>query len=117
MLTTIENETYITKFFYGPHKNPTKGKWRNRSTTCRIYKMTAPKTLDMVAEIKVKNCHGEMFVKGIGRKLSFLKAIQTPALEPFAEILLESFEEQCPSSLEFDVSELLRRPSEAVSEA
>jgi len=136
MQTVINGETFITKFFYAQlpdsyfRKIPRsllevdddveivlRGEQRRkfnkaRLTTVKISKMVDG-NLEQVVEASVKSYPTDIYVKAIGRKLAFLKALENPLLKPFAETFLDSFEEQCQRSQGYDVSDLIH-PSESV---
>ena len=103
MRTDINGKIYVTKFQYGKAKNPTKGKWRNRSSVCNIFPVIDDKVSETpIATAKVYNCHGEPFVRALGRYLSFRKAVRNSDLVANETELVESFVAQCPSSMQFE---------------
>lgn len=130
MQTVINGKTYITKFFYtqipdsyfkkvskdssvvirGEQRKRFK---KSRTTTAKVYEMVAGE-LEQIAEASVKSFQKDVYVKAVGRKLAFLKVLETSSLKPFAETFVDSFEEQCQRSQRYDVSNLLHRPSESV---
>jgi len=128
MQTVINGETFITKFFYAQipdsyfRKVPRslldsdeeivlRGEQRRkfnkaRTTTVKVSKMVSGE-LEQVVEASVQSYPTDIYVKALGRKLAFLKALDNPILKPFAETFLDSFEEQCQRSQRYDVSNLL----------
>lgn len=130
MQTVIGDKTYITKFFYDQipdsyFQKVSKGSdvvirgeqrkrfKKSRTTTAKVFEMVSGE-LVQIAEASVKSFQRDIYVKAVGRKLAFLKVLQTPELAPMAETFRDSFEEQCQRSQRYDVSNLLHRPSELV---
>lgn len=125
MQTKIGQKMYITKFFYGKAKNPnSRGLWRNRKTTCAIFEVVqpaietkvgffgkllgkvstrTPAVLKEVCRATTQNRHGEAYVKAVGRRLAFMKAIEHEAVKEHRRILIDSFDSQCASSAENEV--------------
>jgi hypothetical protein len=130
MQTVISGRTFITKFFYDQipdsyFKKTSKdsdvvirGKQRkrfkkSRTTIVKVYEFAGGE-LVQIAEASVKSFQKDVYVKAVGRKLAFLKVLENPSLKPFETAFVDSFEEQCQRSNEYDVSNLLHRPSELV---
>jgi hypothetical protein len=130
MQTVVGSHTFITKFFYDQipdsyFKKVSKdsdvvirGEQRkrfkkSRTTIVKVYEFAGGE-LEQIAEASVKSFQKDVYVKAVGRKLAFLKVLENPSLKPFETAFVDSFEEQCQRSNEYDVSNLLHRPSELV---
>lgn len=111
MQVVANGKMYIVKFYYGKAKNPNhRGIWRNRSSKCVISELVSPSVLDGQNKITIpavlkeicsgvtKNCHGEQFIKAVGRRLAFLKALDVFPEQELRRNFMEAFEDQCKSS-------------------
>lgn len=139
MQTKIGEKLYITKFFYGKAKNPnSRGLWRNRKTECAIFEIVSPAiekkvgflgklfgsvstrtpaVLKEVCRATTQNRHGEAYIKAVGRRMAFLKAIENDAVKEHRRIFLDSFDEQCGSSADNKVRLYVQDLLESVRES
>lgn len=115
MQVVTNDKMYVVKFYYGKAKNPNhRGIWRNRTSKCVISEMVTPsvvstdskgkRTISVPAVLKevcsgvTKNCHGEAFIKSVGRRMAFMKALASFPNQELRRKFIEEFESQCTTS-------------------
>lgn len=115
MQVVTNDKMYVVKFYYGKAKNPNhRGIWRNRTSKCIISEMVTPsvvstdekgkRIISVPAVLKdvcsgvTKNCHGEAFIKSVGRRMAFMKALASFPNQELRRKFIEEFESQCTTS-------------------
>lgn len=115
MQVVTNDKMYVVKFYYGKAKNPNhRGIWRNRTSKCVISEMVTPsvvstdskgkRTISVPAVLKevcsgvTKNCHGEAFIKSVGRRMAFMKALASFPNQELRRKFIEEFDLQCSTS-------------------
>lgn len=115
MQVVTNDKMYVVKFYYGKAKNPNhRGIWRNRTSKCVISEMVTPsvvstdekgkRIISVPAVLKdvcsgvTKNCHGEAFIKSVGRRMAFMKALASFPNQELRRKFIEEFESQCSTS-------------------
>lgn len=115
MQVVTNDKMYVVKFYYGKAKNPNhRGIWRNRTSKCVISEMVTPsvvstdekgkRIISVPAVLKdvcsgvTKNCHGEAFIKSVGRRMAFMKALASFPNQELRRKFIEEFESQCTTS-------------------
>lgn len=115
MQVVTNDKMYVVKFYYGKAKNPNhRGIWRNRTSKCIISEMVTPsvvstdekgkRIISVPAVLKdvcsgvTKNCHGEAFIKSVGRRMAFMKALASFPNQELRRKFIEEFESQCSTS-------------------
>lgn len=120
MQVVTNDKMYVVKFYYGKAKNPNhRGIWRNRTSKCVISEMVSPSVISTDSKGKrivsvpavlkeicsgvTKNCHGEAFVKSVGRRMAFMKALASFPNQELRRKFIEEFESQCSTSAKNDI--------------